>query len=193
MAVNAPDKRVGYVFCARIGDHPRPLFRFVETGQASSDTVISETLACLAMARPSDGFSTPRVLDDDTALGAFDAWQTAQSDIIEKWNFMADKANLEPRVPPRLRRTADVLREHPPTGSTQDEIDRAIDTICAPYPERTIRIFQAAMKKTDDLAEQATEILNVIRTLGLEPYVPPEPLPEITTADVHLVTWLALV
>ena len=49
------------------------------------------------------------------------------------------------------------------------------------------------MKKTDDLAEQATEILNVIRTLGLEPYVPPEPLPEITTADVHLVTWLALV
>ncbi|MDE0700157.1 MAG: helicase-related protein [Acidimicrobiaceae bacterium] len=193
MAVSAPDKRAGYVFCARIGDHPRPLFRFVETGQASSDTVISETLACLAMARPPNGFNTPRVLDDDTARGAFDAWRTAQSDIIEKWNFMADKANLEPRVPPRLRRAADVLREHPPPGRTQDEIDRAIDTICAPYPERTIRIFQAAMKKTDDLAEQATEILNVIRTLGLEPYVPPEPLPEITTADVHLVTWLALV
>ena len=33
----------------------------------------------------------------------------------------------------------------------------------------------------------------VINTLGLEPYVPPEPLPEITPEeDVHAVCWLAL-
>ncbi|MCY3851350.1 MAG: phospholipase D-like domain-containing protein [Acidimicrobiaceae bacterium] len=193
MALNAPVGRVGYVFCARIGDHPRPLFRFVEAQRSGGDTVIGETLACLAMARPSNGFNTPRVLDDDTARGAFDAWQRAQVDIIEKWNFMSDKANLEPKMSPRLLRAAEVLREHPPPESTQDEIDRALDAICAPYPERTIRIFGAAMKKTDDLAEQATEILNVIRALGLEPYIPPEPLPEITAEDVHLVTWLALV
>ena len=40
--------------------------------------------------------------------------------------------------------------------------------------------------------EQAELILGVIRDLGLEPYTPPEPLPEITRDDIHLVCWLAL-
>lgn len=31
------------------------------------------------------------------------------------------------------------------------------------------------------------------RDLGLEPSPPPEPLPEITEDDVHLVCWLAIV
>ena len=32
----------------------------------------------------------------------------------------------------------------------------------------------------------------MIRDLGLEPFVPPEPLPEITATDVHLVCWIAI-
>ena len=76
---------------------------------------------------------------------------------------------------------------------TQDQIDRAIDTLHAPYPQRTIRTFRAAMKTTQDPTEQAKKILQKIRDLGLEPYVPPKPLPEITHDDVHLVCWLALV
>ena len=71
-------------------------------------------------------------------------------------------------------------------------IDRAIDAINAPYPWRTIRAFQTAIKGADNPVEQAEKILGVIDDLGLEPYVPPEPLPEITPDDVHLVTWIAL-
>ncbi len=48
------------------------------------------------------------------------------------------------------------------------------------------------MKSLQDPAEQAQKILEIIRDLGLEPYVPPKPLPEITPDDVHLVCWLAL-
>ena len=194
MAVTGAGDQPGYVFCARIGDHPRPLFRFVEagTGAAGDGSVVDETLACLAKARPPNGFDTPRMLDDDSALGAFNAWQIAEADIVKKWNFMADKANLEPRVPPRLRRAAELVRLHPPPGLTQEEIDRAIDTICAPYPARTIHTIQLAIDAGQEPTEQSKRILEVIRDLGLEPYVPPEPLPEITAADVHLVTWLAL-
>ena len=46
---------------------------------------------------------------------------------------------------------------------------------------------------TDDPAEQAEHVLRVIRELGLQPYEAPEPLPEITDDDVHLICWLALV
>ncbi len=106
---------------------------------------------------------------------------------------MSDKANLEPRIPPRLLRAADVVRDHPPASMTQDEIDRAIDTIRAPYPERTIRTFQSALASSPEPAEQSEQIIRVIRDLGLHPYVPPEPLPEVTPDDVYCVTWLALI
>ncbi|MCY3924202.1 MAG: helicase-related protein [bacterium] len=155
--------------------------------------VITETLACLDRARPPAGFDTPRVLDADTYRGAFDAWGIARRDIVERWNFLADKANLEPKVPPALRRAAEILRSHPPEGLTQDEVDQTIDSICAPYPERIIRTFRAAIAGGDDPTDQALNVLGVVRSLGLEPYTPPQPLPEITPDDVYLVCWLALV
>ena len=108
MAVSNPDGRPGYVFCARVGDHPKPIFRFVEAGADAA--VIDETLACLDKARPPAGFDTPRRLDAAALQGAFAAWETARAHI----------------------------------------------------------------------------------TLGLEPYIPPDPLPEIRPEDVHLITWLAL-
>ncbi|MXW42786.1 MAG: helicase [Acidimicrobiia bacterium] len=192
MAVATSDARPGYVFCARIGDHPKPVFRFVEIDADSGGGVIDETLACLDKARPPAGFDTPRQLDDTAIGGAFVAWEIARTHIVERWNFMADPANLQPKVAPRLHRAAEILRQHPPADLAQEEIDRAIDTINAPYSERTIRTFQAAMKGTDDPTEQAKKILEVIRTLGLEPYVPPNPLPQIRPEDVHLVIWMFL-
>ena len=191
MAVASTDGRAGYVFCVQVGDWPQPLFRYVEPASGGDPIVVAETLACLDRARPPDGFDTPRMLDDDTYRGAFAAWDIARAHIVERWNFLADKANLEPRVPPALRRAADILRAHPPAALTQDEIDHAIDAICAPYPERIVRTFRAAMA-TDDPADQADNVLGVVRSLGLEPYTPPQPLPEITPDDVHLVCWLAL-
>ena len=177
MAVSTPDSRTGYVFCARVGDHHRPIFRFVETGAGSDSDVIDETLACLDKARPPAGINTPRQLDDATVQSAFAAWETARAHIVDQWNHMSDPANLQPKVAPRLHRAAEILRQHPPPDLTQDDIDRAIDTINAPYPERTIRTIQAAITSTDDPAEQAEKILGVIHSLGLEPYIPPRPPP----------------
>lgn len=190
MAARAGD-RPGFVFCARVGDWDRPLFRYV-ADRSARPVVVDETLACLDRARPLEGFDTSRTLDDDTRRRAYGAWETARSDIVEKWNFLADKANLEPRVPPALRRAADVVRSHPPAAMTQDEIDRAVDTLQAPYPERTIRLFRNALRTSDKPSEQATRILDTIRSLGLQPYTPPQPLPEITHDDVYPVCWLAL-
>ena len=154
--------------------------------------MVADTLSCLDHARPSEGFDTPRELDDDTYRRAFDAWDVSRADIVEKWNYLADKANLEPRIPPALARASEILRTHSPAELTQDQVDRAMDSLAAPYPERTVRTIGAAMSASDDPAKQAREIIRVIKALGLEPYVPPEPLPEITEEDVHAVCWLAL-
>ena len=191
-----------YVFCARVGDRDQPVFRYVASelpntidvdgSMDGSERVVSDTLTCLDHARPPDGFDTPRTLDDDAYMGAFNAWDIARDDIVRKWNHLADKANLEPQLPPALLRAVEILRNHSPTGATQDDIDRAIDSLSAPYPVRTIRTIRVAMNSSDDPNQQAALILEVVQTLGLEPYVPPAPRPEITPDDVHLVCWLAL-
>jgi len=186
-AVSAP----GYVFCLRVADSEKPQFRYV--GPDDDGAPIADTLACLDRARPLDGFDTTRVLDDDTYGGVFDAWEAARADVVEKWNFRADPLNLSPRIPPSLTKAAQIVQNHPPADRTQEGIDSAVDTIQAPYSERTLRTIRAAMRKTDNPKEQAANILAVIEDLGLEPYQPPQPLPPISKDDVHLICWIALV
>ena len=190
----APGQRPGYAFCIRVGDHARPLFRFVamEDLEASSPSLSDETLICLDAARPAQGWHAPRNLTDRTADLAYAAWQVARTDVAARWNFMADKANLEPDVPRALRRAAEIVRTSPPPEENRETIDRALDTLGAPYPERTVRRFRQAMNAGTEPVVQARNILAVIRELGLEPYQPPEPLPQITEGDVHLVVWLAV-
>ena len=190
----APGQRPGYAFCIRVGDHPRPLFRFVTRENLnSSDPALShETLPCLDAARPADGWNTSRSLPEHAAHRAYDAWQVARADVAAKWNFMADKANLEPDIPRALRRAAEIVRTSPPPEENQETIDRAVDTLSAPYPERTVRRFRQAMNEASESVQKARNILAVITELGLEPYTPPEPLPQITLDDVYLVTWLAI-
>ena len=48
------------------------------------------------------------------------------------------------------------------------------------------------MNASTEPVVQARNILAVIAELGLEPYIPPEPLPQVTLDDVYLVTWLAI-
>ena len=178
----------GYVFCARVGDDPNPVFRFV----AASGEVSSDTLGCLWLARPVDGFETPRVLEESRALGAFDAWDAAQADIVARWNHFSDKANLEPSIPAALRQAAEIVRAHPPPGLTDDEIARAIDSLQAPYTERITRVVRTALRTAQTPADQAEAVLRVIDEQGLQPQPVPEPLPAITADDVHLVCWQAL-
>ena len=190
MATPSASGHTGYVFCVRVGNWPQPLFRYIEATE--EPTIVAETLACLHRARPTAGFDTPRTLDDDTHRGAFDAWNIARDDTVDRWNFLADKANLEPNIPATLRRAGDLLRKHPPPDLTQDKLDETIDSIIAPYTTRTTRAIRAAMATSPDPTQQVQNILQVIRDLGLQPYTPPKPLPEISADDVHLVCWLAL-
>ena len=130
------------------------------------------TLICLDAARPAAGWNTSRSLPEHAAHRAYEAWRVARADVADKWNFMADKANLEPDVPRALRRAAEIVRTSPPPEENQEAIDRAVDTLSAPYPERTVRRFRQAMNASTKPVVQARNILAVIKELGLEPYAP---------------------
>ena len=183
----------GYVFCAKVGDHPKPGFRFVPA--AENTPVSSETQVCLDVAKPPDDMDTPREFHGSAESGVFEAWATARTSILSDWNHMADKANLEPRIVPRLQAAADLVRRCPPAGMSQEAVERAIDTIQAPHAERTIRAIHKATKPNSEEQTPAARVevlLKAIETLGLQPYTPPEPLPEIGDDDIHVVAWTAV-
>jgi hypothetical protein len=193
MAVERDGAHPGFVFCARVGDHPIALYRYVGFPDGAEPAVMGDTLACLDHARPPQAFDTPRELDDPTYRQAFDAWALAKADIETSWNLAADPANLTPPVPLAMNRAAELVRSHRPADMTIEEADRLIDALQAPYPERIVRSIRAAIGSSEDPTEQVRTIAAYARDLGLEPSPPPEPLPEITEEDVHLVCWLAIV
>lgn len=192
MAVAAePGDTPGYVFCVRVGDHPVPQFRYVNVGTKGTPMVVDDTLACLDRARPPLEWDTSRDLDEDTYQEAFEAWGLARANVVERWNFLADPANIAPVVPAVMRRAAQTVRDYA-AGVDIETIDRAVEALEAPYAERILRMFRDAMS-VDSQTEQAERVLTLVEELGLEPPPPPEPLPEINSDDVHLVCWLARV
>jgi hypothetical protein len=193
MAIQRHSGALGYVFCVRVGDHNRPLYRYVGMENPLEPEIIDDTLACIDYARPREAFDTPRTLDDATHATAYDAWRSALASIVEQWNTAADPANLVPPVPATMQRAVAMIRNHKPASMSIEDADRLVEALEAPYPERVVRTIRAAMGTEGTPSEKVEVVARAVTELGLEPSPPPELLPEITSDDVHLICWLALV
>ncbi len=186
----------GFVFCARVGDHPRPQYRWVPLAgdggiDDGPDAVVEDTLACLGKAVCAPG--TERVLPESIADLAYDAWEIARRHIFERWIEATDPASMRPAIPKPMRDAADLLRSSPPKELGTDRLHRILDTIEAPYDTRTQRMMRQALDAYENKQERAAAVIALIDELGLEPPPEAEPLPEIEEEDVNLVTWMALV
>lgn len=122
---------------------------------------------------------------------AFSAWQAARRDIFDEWTFATDPANLQPRVRPSLRAAAKHLRDHPPPGMTQKDLDELTEAIEAPWGPRIERQIRLAMESAVGTAASAA-IAETVKRPGLEPFHAPAPLPPIQEEDIRLICWLAL-
>ncbi len=191
-----PGDPTGFVFCVRVGDWEKPIFRYVEINSdpgTGSHGVLHDTLECLDRARPPDGWDTPQDMDEHTRRLAFQAWKTAADDIELHWNQFADKASFEPKLPKALHDAQNLLRQHAPSGRNQTDIDNAVDALSVGLTELRVRVIRNAMRSADgDPSAQAEAVLREVKNLGLKPVTPPEPLPPIKADDVHLVCWQAL-
>lgn len=192
----------GFVFCARIADHPTPWFRYVplthdyhlEQDDNGHPLVIDDTLTCLSHANPLDP-ATPSIFagdeHQDLYHAAFDAWSAAKEHIHESWMFNADPANITRPVPRTMREAADLVRaEGAFLADRQDDLVERLEAPYAPHVQRTVREIL-----TQDLISdrtKVTQLLTAADQLGLIRQPAPEPLPPITPDDIHLVCWTAI-
>lgn len=181
----------GFVFCIRVGDHRNAQFRYVGMDEPAAPTVSDDVLTCLARAHADP--DTPRVLDEETHRLAYDAWRVARDHVLEEWLKATDPAHLQPPVPKAMREAVELLLEHAPPGEPQDEVDRVMNALEAPYGPRYQRAIREAMRSEERPVAKAEAVIRAVRELGLQPSEPPEPLPVIDEEDVHLVCWMAVV
>lgn len=189
----------GFVFCARIGNHPKPWYRYVPlndvltlqtSGPDGEPVIVDDTLACLAHADPGTD-TTPAVLSKEMYSAAFDAWAAAQQHILDRWMFQTDPANLAPQVPRVMREAAAFVREHGQfLGDVQDTLAARLN---APYAIRVQReVRHAVVDANRTAADKVRALAEIADQYGLTPPSPPPLLPVITADDIHLVCWTAI-
>ena len=180
----------GFVFCARVGDHPDAQFRYVALAEGEAPRMVPDVLTCLRVANAEP--DTERHLDQATYEAAYGAWALAKTDIAATWAYLTDIRNLQPEIPKAMRDALDLIDRCPPTGLDQIEVEELHDALSAPYPERILRQVRAVLAGGTE-QEQANALQELKVRLALTPRPDPEPLPVITDDDVHLVCWLAVV
>ena len=182
----------GFVFCARVGDNPDPQFRYVSVVDAPDLVVVADVLSCLKHAFATE--RTERVLDDETHTQAYVAWEAAKASILESWMFATDPRNLQPEIPKVMRDASEQIRNYPPPGLDQAQVDRLIDILNAPYAERVRRqVREILVSEAFTLEEKSTALAEVVDRLALTPPPDPQPLPLIDADDIHLICWMAIV
>jgi hypothetical protein len=96
-------------------------------------------------------------------------------------------------IRPLFRNLADHLRKYPPSDVTQDEVDRTVDALEAPWALRIERELRNTFNTPEpDPRKKSKLVYEKVRDLALEPFVPPDPLPPIDEDEVQLVCWLAI-
>ncbi len=177
--------RQGHFFCARIGTNV--YLRFVPT----QGEIIKDILGCLRLVTCTE--RTQRHMPDALRLSVYEAWVEARANIYEEWSYSTDPANLQPRVRPLLREVAQHLRQYPPQSLTQEQMTDILNSIEAPLEIRTERqIRQVFDRDTEDKYAVSQALVEIVQELGLQPFIPPAPLPPIEEEEIQLIVWMAI-
>jgi superfamily II DNA or RNA helicase len=190
----------GFVFCARIGDHEQPWFRYVpcspdfdvERDAEGNPTVVRDTISALSYTMPPTA-EEPQYLSENAQNKVYDAWTAARGDILKDWLFRSDPRNTAPQIPKTMRDVAAFVRAHGHVlGAEEETLYQALQT---PYSNVIQRELRTILNSTDYSTDESRVIAirNKAEQLRLKPAPLPDPLPEIGMDDIRLVTWLALV
>ena len=191
-------RQPGWIFCAKIADHPKPWFRFVAanpgtwTPKVDADgepLVVADTLTSLVAADPG-GEHTEVHLPENAATGVYDAWELALQDIYDTWTWMTDPRNLRPDVPLALREAAALVAEYGDfLGTDQNPL---LQKLNAKWDKEIVDSIRRIVRSEDSATDRLRELADYVQTQGLRAPDPVKPLPPIEKDDIRVVCWMAV-
>ena len=184
----------GVFFCAVVGD--RTFLRFISADsnwqpRSNQNEIVRERGTCLRLIECST--NDPKWEPTFWQEFIYDFWDVAQSDILAEWTYQTDPINLQPRVRPLNRRVAEFIRSYHPTNISSDKIEKALDIVESPWPQRDEKELRIWFSTNEYSGEELARFLieNILNS-GLESSNPIAPLPPIVKDEIELFCWLAI-
>lgn len=191
-------RQPGWVFCARIANHPKPWFRFVAAddtwapfiGPDGAHIVLDDTLSSLVAADPG-GDQYEQDITPGAAVGVFDAWEIAQEHVYDVWTRLTDIANLQPEIPLALREAAElVVTSGAALGFEHQQ--GLLRRLNARWDRRIVSEVRQIVRSDRPPRERVSLLAEYVKEEGLPLPEPPEPLPPIDKDEIRLVCWMAV-
>ena len=191
--------RRGVFFCAVVGsesEFERTYLRFVAAAddwhpRSDDDAIDRELGTCLRLIECAA--DTPAWYPEGLRERAHDFWDVAQRDILLDWMRETDPANLQPSVRPLNHRVAAFIRANPPPDISEDRLNRALDILESPWPRRDEVLLRGWFDAGEHEGTALSRFLiDRVLDTGLEPVVPPQPLPPISSEDIELLCWMGI-
>jgi hypothetical protein len=196
--VSSRIRQPGWVFCARIGHHQKPWFRFVAADPATWQpmldadglpVIIADTLTALVVADPG-GEATEAHLPNGSMTGVYSAWEFAQEDIFNTWTWMTDAKNLRPDVPLALREAAILVAEHGDfLGAEQNAL---LQKLNAKWDKEIVDSVRLIVRSDDSNTGKLRNLSEYVQSQGLKAPEPVKPLPVVQRDEVRVVCWMAV-
>ena len=196
--VSSRIRQPGWVFCARIGDHPKPWFRFVAADPATWEPklnadgkplIVTDTLTALVAADPG-GEATEAHLASGSMTGVYSAWEFAHKDIFDTWAWMTDAKNLRPDVPLALREAAELVTLHGDfLGAEQNAL---LQKLNAKWDKEIVDAVRLIVRSGESNSEKLRNLSEYVQGQGLKAPEPVKPLPVIQEDEIRVVCWMAV-
>ena len=186
-------------FCAVVGSGTkleRTYLRFIPANdhwqpEVDSHAIVRELGTCLRLIECEE--HTPTRYPESLRECVYDFWEVAQQDVWDYWMRETDPANLQPQVRPLNHRVAEFIRRHPPRDLPEDRMNRALDVLESPWPRREEIMLRGWFDSSEHKsASLARHLIDRILDTGLEPTIPPPPLPPIEKEDIELLCWMGI-
>ncbi|HEY6551633.1 MAG TPA: helicase-related protein [Solirubrobacterales bacterium] len=167
-------------------------YRYWRYVEFESDALIDGDLEILRRIDPQDGDpAEPDGIDLDGA------WEKAAASIVEQHNKRADLRASQEQIGPRQRWALEILRDPSVSLAVASEVVDAADAALS--VERSSAVRRALREVQEQLDDSqisrdaaATGVVKVVEDFGLRPIEPP-PLPgKVTTEDLGVVCWMAV-
>ena len=191
--------RPGVFFCAVVGresEFERTYLRFVAADEdwrprSDGDAIERELGTCLRSIECAADTAT--WYPEDLRERAHDFWDVAQGDILLDWMRETDPVNLQPSVRPLNHRVAAFIRANPPLDMSKERLERALDVLESPWPRREEMLLRDWFDTSGhEGATLSCFLIDRVLETGLEPVVPPLPLPPISPEDIELLCWMGI-
>ena len=196
--VSSRIRQPGWVFCAKIGDHPKPWFRFVAADPTTWEPklnadgeplVITDTLTALVAADPG-GEATEAYLPNGSMTGVYSAWEIAHNDIFNSWAWMTDARNLRPDVPLALREAAQLVIDNGAVlGAEQNSL---LQKLNAKWDKEIVDAVRLIVRSADSDPDKLKKLVAYVHGQGLRAPEPVKPLPVIQKDEIRVVCWMAV-